>query len=145
MSVGMTMNEESPEQDPQTYAIIGACMAVHGELGHGFLEAVYQEALTIEFASRQIPFIREKSLPIAYKGIQLSARYEADFLCYDSIILELKAAGALAPGHQAQVIHYLKATGCQRGLLVNFGAPRLEYKRFVLTPSSRALSTDVAD
>ncbi len=139
------MNEESPQQDPQTYAIIGACMAVHNELGHGFLEAVYQEALAIEFASRRVPFVREKVLPIVYKGTQLSTRYEADFLCFESIVLELKAVAALAPGHQAQVIHYLKATGCQRGLLVNFGAPSLEYKRLVLTPSSRTLSADVAD
>jgi GxxExxY protein len=132
--------EES--QDPQTYAIIGACMAMHTELGHGFLEAVYQEALAIEFTQRGIPFVREKPLLIKYKDSQLSTRYSADFFCYDSVVLELKALSALAPGHQAQTIHYLKATGCERGLLVNFGAPRLEYKRLIFTQSCRGLSAD---
>jgi len=129
----------SEERDPQTYAIIGACMAVHAELGHGFLEAVYQEALAIEFTRRNIPFVREKPLVISYGGIQLSKRYDADVFCYDSIILETKALSDLAPKHEAQVIHYLKATGCERGLLVNFGAPKLEYKRFVLSHKSSRL------
>lgn len=141
------MNEpnESAERDPQTYAIIGACMAVHNELGHGFLEAVYQEARAIEFACRDIPFVREKPMAIEYNGIPLSTRYEADFYCYDSIIVELKAHKALAPGHQAQAIHYLKATGCERGLLVNFGAPKLEYKRLIFSRKNKTVSADVAD
>lgn len=141
----MKHNEEVAENDPQTYAIIGACMAVHTELGHGFLEAVYQEALEIEFARRQIPFVREMPLVIHFAGIPLRTRYSADFFCYDTIIVELKALSALAPAHQAQTIHYLKATRCVRALLVNFGAPRLEYKRLVLTHSSRSLSADGAD
>jgi GxxExxY protein len=137
MVVGIEEN-----QDPQTYAIIGACMAVHTELGHGFLEAVYQEALAIEFTRCGIPFVREKQLLIWYRGNRLTTQYDADFFCYDSIVVELKAVSALAPGHQAQIIHYLKATGCERGLLVNFGAPRLEYKRLVLTQSPNPSSDD---
>ena len=141
----MGIDEESPERDPQTYAIIGACMAVHNELGPGFLEAVYQEALAIEFTRRGIPFVREKPLIIVYSGQQLATRYDADFYCYESIILELKALSELIPKHHAQTIHYLKATRSERGLLVNFGAPRLEYKRFVLSNSSKRSSTDGAD
>ncbi len=129
----MNVDDQLEQRDPQTYSIIGACMAVHSELGPGFLEAVYQEALAIEFARRGIPFVREKPMVIIYAGAQLSTRYDADFLCYDSIIVELKALSALCTGHQAQTIHYLKATNCERGLLVNFGASRLEYKRLVLS------------
>jgi GxxExxY protein len=141
----MTNVDVELQRDPQTYAIIGACMAVHGELGHGFLEAVYQEALAIELTERGIRFVREKPLVIRYKGNQLSTRYDADFFCYDSIVLELKALSSLASGHQAQTIHYLKATGCERGLLVNFGAPRLEYKRLILTQPFPAVSADGAE
>jgi len=126
-------SEENIESDPQTYAIIGACMTVHNELGPGFLEAVYQEALAIEFSHRKIPFVREQPLVIWYRGHQLPTRYDADFVCYGSIILELKALSDLIPKHHAQTIHYLKATRFERGLLVNFGAPRLEYKRVVRT------------
>jgi GxxExxY protein len=122
----MTVDDALEQRDPQTYAIIGACMAVHSELGPGFLEAIYQEALAIEFTRRGIPFVREKQMMISYAGKQLTTRYNADFLCYDSIIVELKALSELVSGHQAQTIHYLKATGCERGLLVNFGAARLE-------------------
>jgi GxxExxY protein len=138
----MNAKDDSAESDPQTYAIIGACMAVHNELGHGFLEAVYQEALAIEFARRGIPFEREKRLIIYFTGVPWRTTYDADFYCYDSIIVELKAHGALAPGHFAQTIHYLKATRSERGLLVNFGAPRLEYKRVVFTHSTPSDSTE---
>lgn len=135
-----------PENDPQTYAIIGGCMAVHSELGHGFLEAVYQEALAIEFARRNIPYVREKRLIITYSGIQLVTYYEADFVCCESIVLELKALSALDSAHLAQVINALKATGNHRGLLVNFGAPRLQYKRLVWSGDKESqLSTDDAD
>jgi len=141
----MIVEDEQEQRDPQTYAIIGACMAVHAELGPGFLEAVYQEALAIELTRRGIPFIREKPMVISYAGKQLATRYDADFLCYDSIIVELKALSMLAPGHQAQTIHYLKATNCERGLLVNFGASRLEYKRLVLSRARGDSSADDAD
>jgi GxxExxY protein len=132
---GAEMSDTATEsnRDPQTYAIIGACMAVHNELGHGFLEAVYQEALAIEFAQRGIPYVAEKPLPIFFRGIQLKTSYRADFVCYGSIILELKALSNLDSGHEAQVINYLKATEFERSLLVNFGSPSLQYKRLVLT------------
>ncbi len=141
----MAGDELSAEHDPQTYAIIGACMAVHNELGPGFLEAVYQEALAIELTRRGIPFVREKPLTIFYDGQRLTTRYDADFFCYDSIIVELKALSDLIPKHHAQVIHYLKSTRSERGLLVNFGALRLEYKRFILSSKTNQSSTDDAD
>jgi len=131
------IDESSEKRDPQTYAIIGACIAVHNELGPGFLEAVYQEALEIEFTLRGIPFIREKRLVITYAGKRLKTPYDADFLCYESIIVELKAVSDFIPKHEAQTIHYLKATSCERGLLVNFGAPSLDYRRYVFTHASR--------
>jgi GxxExxY protein len=141
--------------DPQTYAIIGACMAVHSELDPGFLESVYQEALAIEFTRRGIPFIAEKPIPIDYCGVRLVTHFDADFLCYDEIIVELKAVASLCNPHYAIIINYLRATSCERGLLINFGASRLEYKRFILSdhlrksaPSadnSSELSADGAD
>jgi GxxExxY protein len=129
----MVTDSDLPGRDPQTYAIIGACMAVHNELGAGFLESVYQEALAIEFTRRGIPFVRERSLPIDYAGVRLITHYQADFICFDEVIVELKALAALDPAHHAITINYLKATSCERGLLVNFGASRLEYKRFILS------------
>lgn len=120
------------KKDPQTYSIIGAAMAVHKELGDGLLEAVYQDALSVEFVSAIIPFQREFPVPISYKGTTLGAAYRADFVCYDSIIVELKALKCLSGIEEAQLIHYLKATGMRKGLLINFGSRRLEYKRFVL-------------
>ncbi len=124
-------DDELDTRDPQTYAIIGACMAVHNELGPGFLESVYQEALAIEFSRRGIPFVAEKPIPVDYCGVRLVTHFDADFLCYDEVIVELMAISALAAAHHAIIINYLKATSCERGLLVNFGASRLEYKRFV--------------
>ena len=119
------------ERDPQTYAIIGAAMEIHRQLGHGFLEAVYQEAAVIEFPLRQIPFEREVSLPIRYKNILLSMHYRADFVCYSEIIVEFKALSRLSNVEEAQLLNYLKATGLKRGLLINFGASSLQYKRLV--------------
>jgi GxxExxY protein len=109
------------------------------------LEAVYQEALAIELRKQDVPFVREKPLTNYYSGVQLGTRYDADFLCYDSVILELKAVSDLSSKHFAQVINYLKATGLERGLLVNFGASRLEYKRVAFTGGRKNLSADVAD
>ena len=115
----------------EAYAIIGAAMEVHNVLGNGFLEAVYQEALEIEFKKRGIPFKREQKLEIIYKDITLQKTYDADFVCYDKIIVETKATSHLTGSDEAQVINYLKATGFKLGILINFGAPSLEYKRLV--------------
>lgn len=104
-------------------------MEVHNTLGWGFLEAVYQEALTIEFENRGIPYIREAELNIDYKGIILSKKYNADFICYDKIIVETKALTELLTVHQSQVINYLKATKLKLGILVNFGEESLNYLR----------------
>jgi GxxExxY protein len=123
------------ENDPRTYAIIGAAMEVHRQLGCGFLEPVYQEALAIEFRSREIPFQRQVKLPINYKGQRLPISYCADFICFETVVAELKALGRLSGTEEAQVINYLKATGYEIGLLLNFGARSLEHRRFVLTQS----------
>ena len=116
----------------ESYRIIGACMEVHNVLGAGFLESVYQEALAYEFYLQNIPFEREKKLTIRYKDIELEKMYSADFVCYDAIIVELKALSGLTSEHEAQVLNYLKATGYKLGILVNFGGKTLEYKRLVL-------------
>lgn len=111
-------------------------MEVHRNLGCGFLEPVYQEALAIEFASRHIPFVREVKLALAYKGQTLDTAYCADFICFNSVVVELKALARMSGTEEAQVINYLKATGHEVGLLVNFGARSLEHRRFVLSKSA---------
>ena len=115
----------------ESYKIIGACMEVHNELGCGFLESVYQEALAKEFFLQNIIFEKEKQILINYKGYSLNKNFFADFICFDKIIIELKAIDNLASEHEAQVINYLKATNMKLGLLVNFGKEKLEYKRLV--------------
>lgn len=107
-------------------------MEVHKALGCGFLEAVYQEALALEFKLRNIPFIKEKLLQISYKGQILNKEYKADFICYDKIVIELKALNKLSSEHTAQTLNYLNVTSFELGLLINFGATSLQYKRIVL-------------
>lgn len=118
-------------RDPQTFAIIGAAIEIHKQLGHGFLEAVYQEAATVEFPLQKIPFEREVLFELRYKGTLLNTRYRSDFVCFGSIIVEFKAQSMLTSADEAQVLNYLKATGYHRGLLINFGAASLQYKRLV--------------
>ena len=116
----------------ESYAIMGACFEVYKDKGPGFLEAVYQECLAIEFRLQEIPHQRHKSLELHYKGQPLTQTYVADFVCMDKIILELKAVAELSDIHRAQVHNYLKATGLKLGLLVNFGhSPKLQYERIV--------------
>ena len=117
-------------RDPRTYAIIGAAMEVHRQLGGGFLEAVYQEAMGIELRLRNVPHRAQVELPVHYKGQRLACDYRADFVCDEAVIVEIKALSELAGVHEAQVINYLKATGMQAGLLINFGAASLAYRRF---------------
>jgi GxxExxY protein len=123
------------QKDPETFAIIGAAMEVHRELGRGFLELVYQTALALEFQERGIPFQAEVPLPIRYKNKLLTCAYRADFVCFESVIVETKAIAGLTGADEAQLINELKATGLQRDLLLNFGATSLEHKRLVLGSS----------
>jgi GxxExxY protein len=114
----------------ESYAINGACMEVYKTLGNGFLEAVYQECSAIEFKYRGIPFVAQHPLTLIYQGQVLKQTYKPDFICYDKIIVELKAVTKLGDDHKAQVLNYLKATGFELGILVNFGHyPLLEIVR----------------
>jgi len=115
-----------------TYEIIGAAMDVHKELGNGFLEAVYHEAFCIELLARNVPFKSQEPLKISYKGSMLSKFYIADFICFNKIIIELKALSSLSSEHEAQILNYLKATGYKLGLLINFGERSLVVKRIIL-------------
>ena len=119
------------ERDTQTYSLIGAAMKVHRELGCGFLEAVYQEALEIELTKQGIPFERQKHLDIFYDGQQLKTYYIADFICYGDAIVELKATADLIGKDKAQVLNYLKATRLSKALLINFGKESLQFERIV--------------
>ena len=120
-------------RDEKTYKIIGAAIEVHKELGCGFLEAVYQEALGKEFDYQTISFKAQPVIQIAYKGKPLDKTYQPDFVCFDEVIVEIKAIAGLSGIEEAQLINYLKATGIKVGLLVNFGLKSLEHKRFVYT------------
>jgi GxxExxY protein len=119
--------------DQGTYKIIGASIEVHKGMGCGFLEAVYQEALEREFVIQEIPFKSQPEVQIAYKGKTLNKTYQPDFIRYDEVIVEIKAISGLSVTEEAQLINYLKATGLEVGLLINFESKSLEHKRFVYT------------
>ena len=127
------MNDQKILFKDECYAIQGAIFEVYREMGCGFLEAVYQECLAIEFGLRSIPSKSQIQLPLSYKDRPLTQRYIPDFICYEQVILELKAVKETTSEHKAQLINYLKATGLRVGLLVNFGAyPKATVERFVL-------------
>ena len=115
----------------ECYQIIGCCMEVHNQLGGGFREAVYQEALELEFIEQDLPYQREKKMRIKYKKQVLKKKYFADFLCFDEIVVELKAVTELTNIHKGQLFNYLKASDKRLGMLINFGHEKLEYKRFI--------------
>lgn len=116
----------------ESYRIMGACFEVYKQMGCGFLEAVYQECLTMEFTDQQIPHRAQSLLDLRYKQRPLAQKYVPDFICFDSVIIELKAVHELTNEHRAQVHNYLKATGFKLGLLVNFGHhPQVEWERIV--------------
>jgi len=117
--------------DERTFKIIGAAFEVHKELGCGFLEAVYQEALAREFVEQGIPFKSQPIVQIVYKGRPLTKNYQPDFICHDAVIVEIKALEKVGGAEQAQLLNYLKASGLKVGLLLNFGSRSLEHKRFV--------------
>ncbi|WLT30387.1 GxxExxY protein [Geothrix sp. PMB-07] len=130
-------------KDPETFAIIGAATEVHRVLGCGFAESAYQEALAHEFRLRGIPFEREALLPIEYKGEKLNTAYRADFICFNRVIVELKALVRLGPIEDAQLLNYLKVSGRPVGLLLNFGTRSLETKRMVGASNTQTQSESV--
>jgi GxxExxY protein len=118
-------------RDAQTYAIIGAAMEVHSELGHGFLEPVYHDAICHELELRGIPYRHEVVFPIFYKGVRMKSTYRADLVCFEGVVVEIKAIASISGNEEAQLFNYLKASHIQRGLLLNFGGPKLQYERRV--------------
>ena len=123
--------EDFPHKE-RTYRIIGACFEVYNEKGSGFLEAVYQECLEIELGLQGVPFTAKEILRLEYKGRALHQTFQPDLICYGNLLVELKAVSVLADEHRAQVLNYLHASGCDVGLLMNFGAhPRLEFERMI--------------
>jgi GxxExxY protein len=135
------MDESPTTGDPRTFAIIGAAMEVHRVLGPGFLERVYAFALAIELHARGVPFLSQVPFPVVYKERVLPGDYRADFVCYESVVVELKAQSAKTAGiDHAQMINYLRASGLETGLLLNFGTPSLDHRRFILS-GTRAIAT----
>ena len=123
----------------ESYAIMGACFEVYKRKGCGFTEPMYQECLEIELELQRIPFVAQKSIALEYRGRPLKHRFQPVFVCYEKIVLEIKAVSSLTDEHQAQVLNYLSATGHQLGLLVNFGHhPRVEYERILARPKPEA-------
>ena len=116
----------------EVYAVVGAAIDVHRELGPGFLESIYQEAMEIELSSRNIPFVAQQPIAVQYKGVTLKKQFFADLVCFEQIIVEIKALARLSGTEQAQLLNYLKGTGFPIGILINFGSHgKLEWKRLV--------------
>ena len=116
----------------EVYAVVGAAIDVHRELGPGFLESIYQEAMEIELSSRNVPFVAQQPIAVQYKGVTLKKQYFADLVCFEQIIVEIKALAHLSGTEQAQLLNYLKGTGFPIGILINFGSHgKLEWKRLV--------------
>jgi GxxExxY protein len=131
----MTRKEERAEliYKEESYAVIGACFAVYKDKGCGFHEPVYHECLEIELEFQGIPFLSKPPQTLQYRGRTMIQTFSPDFLCYEKVILEIKAVSVLVDEHRGQVLNYLSATGCKLGLLVNFGHyPKLEYERLLL-------------
>jgi len=139
----MNANERELIFRDEVYALVGAAMEVSNEMGAGFLEAVYQEALQIELAERRIPFEAQVPIGISYKGRRLVKEYIPDFICYDQVIVEIKALKQLTTIEEAQLINYLKATGKPVGVLINFGTAKLEWKRMAMTRGRKSETGDI--
>jgi GxxExxY protein len=120
------------EPDPQTFQIIGAAMEVHRRMQRGLYELFYSAALAVEFELRQIPFYKDRPIRLQYKGRALEGTYKIDFVCFETVVVEVKAVSALTPADESQLLNYLAMTNLERGLLINFGTKSLEYKRRVL-------------
>ena len=118
--------------DPQTFQIIGAAIEVHRNLHRGLFESFYRDALAIEFQLRGIPFEAERPVQLEYKGHSLKRPHHIDFICFDDVVIEVKALSGLTPADEAQLLNYLAMTGIRRGLLLNFGTKSLEHKRMVM-------------
>lgn len=131
------------EDDPETYTVIGAAMEVHSLLGHRFLELAYHRALRFEFADRGIPHRSEVEMGIQYKGRDLGVTWRADLLCFEDLVVELKAIPNLGRQERAQLRHYVVCTGHKRGLLLNFGAPSLEFERVTADQAHPLILNDI--
>ena len=129
----MNANKRELIYKDEVYSIVGAAMNVSKELGCGFLEAVYQEALEMEFTDCNMPFEPQKRINISYKNRMLKREYVADFICYDKIIVEIKAIKSITEIEEAQLLNYIKATKLPLGLIINFGHPKMEWKRYANT------------
>jgi len=127
------MTNPQPGRDDRTFAIIGAAMEVHRLMRRGFLEAIYYEALALEFKLREIPFASQVPCAVEYKGQRLHGSYKLDFVCFGNVIVEVKASSATTPADYAQVLNYLAVSGHEVAVLLNFGRPSLEYRRFAMS------------
>lgn len=128
------MNPELFPLQQETYQLIGICMEVQRTLGYGFSEVIYKDAMEFEFIDNEVTYNREKKYTVSYKNKQLDHQFHVDFACVDQVIVEVKSSDkGITPDHVAQILNYLKVTGCEVGLLVNFGRRKLEYQRFILT------------